>query len=335
MAVFHSQLNAGQATEACRVHVLVGSSQPHLLIADPLQDARKLKEKQDELIALQNAGLESQQSGQLGLAAISVIITLRSEHSELEQLVRHGWFGSHPYRRWFADIKQPEGAEPEAAQKELLEGLQSNQQLESVDALPAEPDLSNEFQAFTRQLFRFNTELKVYDLNEPSMVSMDQRPPPRRPLRIVELYVQLGAFAPVDTLLEGELTLSGQKYDLSRCYVVELRPDPNWKPNKPPQALRILLEVHENLTYGRISAEAWLDPDGSGQLQIPERPVTCRWDRKVANMAIHEWERLKDLAVQKPLGLPQDSVLIEDGLSCRWVSREEAWLRPFLSQGGY
>src|SRR5690554_7963285 len=93
----------------------------------------------------------------------------------------------------------------------------------------------------------------------------------QRPIRIVELYVQLGAFAPIDTLFEGELTLSGQKYDLSRCYVVEL-------------ALRILLEVHENQTRGRISAEAWLDPDGSGQLQVPERPVTCRWNRNVANL---------------------------------------------------
>jgi len=157
----------------------------------------------------------------------------------------------------------------------------------------------------------------------------------QRPIRIIELYVQLGAFAPIDTLLEGELTLSGQKYDLSRCYVVESRPDPNWKPNKPPQVLRILLEVHENQTYGRISAEAWLDPDGSGQLQVPERPVTCRWDRKVANMDIHTWEYLKDQAVQKPLGLPSDSVLIEDGVSCRLVPREQALLRPFLNQGGY
>jgi len=156
----------------------------------------------------------------------------------------------------------------------------------------------------------------------------------QRPIRIVELYVQLGAFAPIDTLLDGEITLSGMRYPLSSCYVVEERAPGNQDLNAPPQALRILLQVHESTTNGRVRAQAWLDPDGSGQLQIPESPVTCRWDRTIKHMDIHEWQRLKDLTAQKPLGLPSDLVLVEQGLSCRLVPRGQALLRPFWSTGG-
>src|SRR5690554_4730201 len=102
MAVFQSQLLEGRVIEACRVHVLTGPSQlktsaepqfkdseeltlPHLLISDPLQDARELKEKQDELIALQNAGLESQQTGQLGLAQMIQELTANGDPLELEE----------------------------------------------------------------------------------------------------------------------------------------------------------------------------------------------------------------------------------------------------------
>lgn len=271
----------------------------------------------------------------IGLVAISVLITVLSEHSDFEKLVRHGWFGSHAYRSRLPNIPQLNVAEAEQTQQALLQTLQNDQQPDVFEWVSLEPDLTAELQAYTKQLFHFNAELKVYNLNKTFMVAMDQPTPQQRPIRIVELYVQLGAFAPIDTLLDGEITLSGMRYPLSSCYVVEERAPGNQDLNAPPQTLRILLEVHTHQTRGRVRAKAWLDPDGSEQLQVPERPVTCRWNRNVANMDIHEWQRLKELAVQKPLGLPSDSVIIEDGVSCRLVPREQALLRPFFMSGAY
>lgn len=270
----------------------------------------------------------------IGLVAISVLITVLSEHSSFEQLVRHGWFGSHAYRSRLPNIPQLNAAEAEQTQQALLQTLQNDQQPEVLEWVSREPDLTAELQAYIKQLFHFNAEIKVYNLSQQFMVAHDSPTPPQSPFRVVELYVQLGAFAPIDTLLDGEITLSGMRYPLSSCYVVEERAPGNQDLNAPPQTLRILLEVHENQTYGRISAKAWLDPDGSGQLQIPERPVTCRWNRNVVNMAIHEWQRLKELAVQKPLGLPGDLVMVEQEFICCLVPREQALLRPFWGTGG-
>ncbi|MFY0663855.1 MAG: hypothetical protein JXQ97_04475 [Natronospirillum sp.] len=275
----------------------------------------------------------------LGLIALSIILAIRSEHTVLEQIVRHGWFGSHPYTRGVSGLQPPTGENPSTIQQNLLHHLQSSppdgQQEDPFIWPDAEPELTGELQAFTRQLFHFSAQIKVYSLTEPSMVATDH-PAPRQPTnRIVELYVRLGAFAPIDTVLDGELTLIGHKYPLSRCYVVEGRSHASPDGISPPQELRILLEVHESMARSRISAQAWLDPDGSGQVQVPERPVTCRWNRTVQPMNIHEWQRLKQLAVQKPLGAHDDMVMVDQGLHCRMVPREEALFRPFLSLGAH
>lgn len=195
-----------------------------------------------------------------------------------------------------------------------------------------QPNLSGELQAITRQLFHFDAEIKVYRLNEQFMVSMDQPTPRQRPIHIVELHVKLGAFAPINSLLQGKLIISNREYDLATCHVVELRPETLQDTLSPPQGLRFLLQVHENETLGQIRAQAWLDPDGSGQIRIPEEPQTCRWrNREFGSMERHEWQRLQEIATQKPLGQPNDTILVEQSHGCRLVSRDQALLHPLLS----
>src|SRR5690554_2811509 len=126
--------------EDCRAQVLTGPSQPeasaepqfkdseeltlpHLLISDPLQDARELKEKQDELIALQNAGLESQQTGQLGLAQMIQELTANGDPLELEEHLASERYDQQLLETWDSISEQlPERLE--AAEQALLACLQ-------------------------------------------------------------------------------------------------------------------------------------------------------------------------------------------------------------------
>src|SRR5690554_1781518 len=126
--------------EDCRAQVLTGPSQPeasaepqfkdseeltlpHLLISDPLQDARELKEKQDELIALQNAGLESQQTGQLGLAQMIEELTTKGDPLALEEHLNPERYDQQLLDTWDSISEQlPERLE--AAEQALLACLQ-------------------------------------------------------------------------------------------------------------------------------------------------------------------------------------------------------------------
>src|SRR5690606_35041516 len=88
---------------------------------------------------------------------------------------------------------------------------------------------------------------------------------PRPDYAIVELYVTLGAFAPIDTRLQGHIRVNGWQIPLHECYVIELREASEREHNPAPQHLRFLTQVPRNAIGLGILATAWLDPDGRGQ----------------------------------------------------------------------
>jgi len=250
MAVFHSQLNAGQATEACRVHVLIGPSQPHLLIADPLQ----------------NAGLESQQSVTTALSRIIYQTVL--------QLI--------PKDRSFEN---------------LIQELDNSRAVQGGVLLHA----------------------------------------------LVEFHITLGAFAPIDTRLTGHIQVNGWQIPLHECYAIEIRGPSERESNPAPQYLRFITQVPRNAVSRGIRATAWLDPDGSGQIQVPEEPEVYRWSfinrvpwsfparNNLGSITQSEWRRLKGLAVMSPAGEPETGVLVEGPDGCHVLPRDQALFHPLFS----
>ncbi|RUO33733.1 hypothetical protein [Aliidiomarina soli] len=283
----------------------------------------------------------------IGIAIFAGGTTLRifSEYSPLEQAVLHGWFGSRPYAVSNLPFRQPETSSTPQKDIEFYQATTNSlTQKTPIDWRQFEAlDLQSESTEITKILFNFNAEIKVHRLeHEHSRWAVIRGAETHA---IVELNVSLGAFSPVDSTLHGHLHIRGQEIPLEQCHVVELHNQSPAGQNQslPPRGLRILTKVPERHvvgTFGRVSAELQLDPDGKGQLHIPEDPASYTWNYRAATLVNSEnvgsmsqtkWAQLQALAVQSLDSRSEPQVLVQGPSGCEYQPRKTAQVCPLFS----
>lgn len=284
--------------------------------------------------------------------ASGALLRIFSEYTPLEEIVRYGWFGSDPYNRFSRlPFNQPEAFDEHQNALDFyskaLGSLEQDSHYKMQDLL--QPDLSEELTEITKTLFYFDAEIKVHELHESHLLP-EGAPTPRPNHAIVELYVTLGAFSPVDTRFQGHIQLNGWQIPLHECYVIELREPSEREHNSAPQYLRFLTQVPRHAISRGIRATAWLDPDGSGQIQVPDTLPEYRWSytnnvpfsfpprNNLGSITESEWWRLKSLAVISPAGEPETGVLVDYPEGCQEQSRDQAVFNPLFAtvlQGGH
>ena len=273
----------------------------------------------------------------LGLVVAGAITLVFSEHTPLQQRIRHGWFGSHPYQRNDLSFQQPEGfdLEDQPAYFFRLALIQASEEGSLAQDLFNQPDLSGELTELTKPFFEFKAEIKVYELHDQTTINQVFS---RADEILVEVEITPGTFTPVQTRLDGYLDLGGLRIALSDCYVIENRATGNYKEGqiRPLTKLRFLTQTTRTAIFQGITATVWLDPDGTGQLQVPEEPHAQRWRYRRnthARIPPSEWQRLKSLAVQSPDGELETGVLVDEPEDCQLRPRHQARIRPFFAPG--
>lgn len=273
----------------------------------------------------------------LGLVVAGAITLVFSEHTPLQQRIRHGWFGSHPYQRNDLSFQQPEGfdLEDQPAYFFRLALIQASEEGPLAQDLFNQPDLSGELTELTKPFFEFKAEIKVYELHDQTTINQVFS---RADEILVEMEITPGTFTPVQTRLDGYLDLGGLRIALSDCYVIENRATGDYKEGqiRPLTKLRFLTQTTRTAIFQGITATVWLDPDGTGQLQVPEEPHAQRWRYRRnthARIPPSEWQRLKSLAVQSPDGELETGVLVDEPEGCQLRPRHQARIRPFFAPG--
>jgi len=284
--------------------------------------------------------------------ASGTLLRIFSEYTPLEEIVRYGWFGTDPYNRFSPlPFEQPEAfTEHQDTLHFFTDALTSLEQDDHFK-LPSlkQASLAEELVEITKTLFYFDAEIKVHELHESHLLP-EGAPTPRPNHAIVELYVTLGAFSPVDTRFQGHIQLNGWQIPLHECYVIELREPSEREHNSAPQYLRFLTQVPRHAISRGIRATAWLDPDGSGQIQVPDTLPEYRWSytnnvpfsfpprNNLGSITESEWWRLKSLAVISPASEPETGVLVDYPEGCQEQPRDQAVFNPLFTtvlQGGH
>lgn len=295
-------------------------------------------------------------SGGLALAAVVLLIIgtiasigggllmLFSGYSKLDEALRHGWLGSHPYA-----VSQLPFARPETQslpKNEIMfyqsatRCLVQNSPIEWDDFETL--DIRNELNEITKALFSFDADIKVYRFDKEISVTRPET------TAIVEVHVSLGAILPVNTKLQGHIIVDQIIIPIDRCYIVELREeaDQGCTPTTPPSALRIFAEVSIERIFTRfegIRANLWVDPDGEGQIQVPDGGERVNWrylgfDRdwffktdNVGSITDSEWSRLRAISVQRPDMENEPPVLVQGHDDCEYQPRQTAQVCPFFT----
>ena len=280
------------------------------------------------------------------ILASGSLLRIFSEYTPLKEIIRFGWFGSRPYNRFGSfPFQQPEAYEDYQKAIDFYAEALAFLEQDSNNTLPEliQPDLSEELTEITKTLFHFKAEIKVHELHDDSYILPRGEPIPRPDHALIELHVTLGAFTPIDTRLSGHIQVNGWQIPLHECYVIELRETADREHNPAPQYLRFITQVPRNAVSRGVRATAWLDPDGSGQIQVPEEPEVYRWSfinrvpwsfparNNLGSITQSEWRRLKGLAVMSPAGEPETGVLVEGPDGCHVLPRDQALFHPLFS----
>lgn len=271
------------------------------------------------------------------------IVRILSEYSQLQKVVKYGWFGNHAYDKsalhkenlafsetaraqrgqisnyqYVARLSYPERYFDQATSLRELQGWRDN-----LPQINLEPEIN----AVNREMFRFDASLRVHALGGDTLGIASRY--------VVELFVSFGAFSPFNTALDGEIYVGDNRYPLSDCYLVEQFDPQN---QRRLTGLRCMVEVRH---HSRVHSKLRLDPAGDNHWLPEGAPATDRWQadvgyysgkaRNILSLSLQEWERLKVQARRKPYSDSPVSLLVDTGRSCEAVSERQAKVRPLLS----